>query len=76
MEEEALSFLTAEELEYDKRFKQCSTIEELQKLADETNLLYENNTQIQYRKIDMTIEEFKEKYGLVDINDLKGKYGF
>ena len=76
MEEEALSFSTAEELEYDKRFKQCSTIEELQKLADETNLLYENNSQIQYRKIDMTIDEFKEKYGLVDINDLKGKYGF
>lgn len=76
MEEEALSFLTAEELEYHKKFEQCSTIEELQKLADETNLLYENNTHIQYREIDMTIEEFKEKYGLVDINDLKGKYGF
>ena len=74
--EEALSFLTAEELEYHKKFEQCSTIEELQKLADETNLLYENNTQIQYREIDMTIDEFKEKYGLVDINDLKGKYGF
>ena len=74
--EEALSFLTAEELEYHKRFEQCSTIEELQKLADETNLLSENGTQIQYREIDMTIEEFKEKYGLVGINDLKGKYGF
>ena len=76
MEDKSLAFLTAEELEYDKRFKQCSTIEELQKLADETNLLYENNAQIQYREIDMTVEEFKEKYGLVDINDLKGKYGF
>ena len=25
---------------------------------------------------DMTVEEFTKKYDLIDINDLKGKYGF
>lgn len=42
----------------------------------ETKILDEDIENIQYDNIDMSIEEFKEKYDLIDIKDLKGKYGF
>ena len=61
MEDRTLQLLTEEELEIHRRFERCSTIEEIRQLEED---------------IDMSIEEFKEKYGLIDIKDLKGKYGF
>ena len=76
MENKSLELFTEEELEYHNRFKSCSSIEELQKLADETNRINESVDAIQYRTIDMSIEEFKKRYDLIDIKDLNGKYGF
>ena len=32
--------------------------------------------QLNMKILIMSIEEFKEKYDLIDIRDLKGKYGF
>ena len=40
------------------------------------NLRYKNEEPLQEEDIDMSIEEFKERYGLIDIKDLKGEYGF
>lgn len=76
MENKSLGLLSEEELEYHKRFMSCTTIEELQKMADDTNHINENVGSIQYRTIDIPLEEFKNKYDLIDIKDLKGKYGF
>ena len=76
MENKSLGLLSEEELEYHKRFMSCTTIEELQKMADDTNHINENVDSIQYRTIDIPLEEFKNKYDLIDIKDLKGKYGF
>ena len=45
-------------------------------LEREVNLLNENKGPVEYEDSDMSIEEFKEKYDLIDIRDLKGKYGF
>ena len=75
MEDKSL-LLTEEQLEYHRRFEQCTTIEELRQLEEEMNLRYKNEEPLQEEDIDMSIEEFKEKYGLIDIKDLKGKYGF
>lgn len=76
MEDKSLQLLTEEELEFHRRFEQCTTIEELRQLEEEMNRFYENSEPIQEEDIDMSIEEFKEKYDLIDIKDLKGKYGF
>ena len=75
MEDKSL-LLTEEQLEYHRRFEQCTTIEELRQLEEEMNFWYKNEEPLQEEDIDMSIEEFKEKYGLIDIKDLKGKYGF
>ena len=76
MENKSLGLLSGEELEYHERFMRCTTIEELQKMADDTNHINENVDSIQYKTIDIPLEEFKNKYDLIDIKDLKGKYGF
>ena len=76
MEDKSLLLLTEEQLEYHRRFEQCTTIEELRQLEEEMNFWYKNEEPLQEEDIDMSIEEFKEKYGLIDIKDLKGKYGF
>lgn len=68
--------LSEEELEILKKFEQCTTIEELKQLEREVNFLNENKDPIEYENMDMSIEEFKDKYGYVSIEDLKGKYGF
>lgn len=68
--------LTEEELELNRRFRECTSMEELQKVAEETKFLNENTETIRYPEISMTLEEFKQKYNMIDIRDLKGKYGF
>ena len=68
--------LTKEQLEFQKRVQSCTTIEELKVLSEEMNLLNENSSQSNYRELNMTIEEFTQKYDLTDIKDLQGKYGF
>lgn len=74
MEDKSLELLTEEQLEYHRRLEQCTTIEELRQLEEEMNLRFKDEEQEE--DIDMSIEEFKEKYDLIDIRDLKGKYGF
>lgn len=77
MIDKSLELLTEEELNLNKRFEECKTIEELKALEKEINVLYENNADTrQHKQINMSLEEFKKKYDLVDIRDLKGKYGF
>ena len=77
MIDKSLELLTEEELYLNKRFEECKTIEELKALEKEINVLYENNADTrQHKQINMSLEEFKKKYDLVDIRDLKGKYGF
>ena len=76
MEDKSLELLTEEQLEYHRRLEQCTTIEELWQLEEEMNLRFKDEEQMQEEDIDMSIEEFKEKYDLIDIRDLKGKYGF
>ena len=73
MENKSLELFTEEQLEYHKMFEQCTTIEELRLLEEEMNLRFKDEEPIH---TDMSIEEFKEKYGYVSIKDLKGKYGF
>lgn len=72
----SLELLSEDELQLNKRFEMCKTMEELKALENEINLLNENDAEQQYMQINMTLEEFKKKYDLVDIRDLKGKYGF
>ena len=70
------SILTDEELELFRKVENCTTIEELQKLEVETNTINESRIPSSHIITDMTVEEFTKKYDLIDINDLKGKYGF
>lgn len=76
MEDKSLQLLTDEQLKVHRRLEQCTTIEELREIEEELNLLNEKVEPFQEEDIDMSIEEFKEKYGLINIKDLKGKYGF
>ena len=70
------SLLTEKELELFRKAENCTTNEELQKLEKETNVINEGISQTSHIITDMTVEEFTKKYDLIDINDLKGKYGF
>jgi hypothetical protein len=70
------SLLTEKELELFGKAENCTTNEELQKLEKETNEINEGISQTSHIITDMTVEEFTKKYDLIDINDLKGKYGF
>ena len=70
------SLLTEEEFELFKKAENCTTIEELLKLEKETNTINEGMSQTSHIITDMTVEEFTKEYDLIDINDLKGKYGF
>ena len=76
MEDKSLQLLTEEELEILKKFEQCTTIEELKQLEREVSLLNESKGSIVYEDMDISTEEFKDKFDLIDIRDLKGKYGF
>lgn len=76
MEDKSLLLLTEEELDILKRFEQCTTIEELKQLEREVSLLNESKGSIVYEDMDISTEEFKDKFDLIDIRDLKGKYGF
>ena len=76
MEDQLLQLLTEEELDILKRFEQCTTIEELKQLEREVSLLNESKGSIVYEDMDISTEEFKDKFDLIDIRDLKGKYGF
>ena len=76
MEDKSLLLLTEEELDILKRFEQCTTIEELKQLGREVSLLNESKGSIVYEDMDISTEEFKDKFDLIDIRDLKGKYGF
>ena len=68
--------LTEEERELFKKAGNCTTIEELQNLEKETSTINEGIRQTSHIITDMTVEEFTKKYDLIDIKDLKGKYGF
>ena len=70
------SLLTEKELELFRKAENCTTIEELQKLEKETSTINEGISQTSHIITDMTVEEFTKKFDLIDINDLKGKYGF
>ena len=70
------SLLTEEELELFRKAENCTTIEELQKLEKETSTINEGINKTSRIVTDMTVEEFTKKYDLIDIKDLKGKYGF
>ena len=70
------SLLTEKELELFRKAENCTTNEELQKLEKETNEINEGISQTSHIITDMTVEEFTKKFDLIDINDLKGKYGF
>ena len=70
------SLLTEEELELFKKVENCTTIEELQKLEVEMTTINESRATSSHIITDMTVDEFTKKYDLIDINDLKGKYGF
>ena len=74
--EKYYKLLTEEELCLNKEAEKCTTIEELRVLEENTNLLNENSKQTVHEITNMTVEEFKKEYQLVDINDIKGKYGF
>ena len=76
MNEDYFDLLTEEELAINKRVRECNTIEELLQLADELSALNENSDFANRKVINMSVEEFKKKYNLVDIKDLNGKYGF
>ena len=70
------SLLTEKELELFRKAENCTTIEELQKLEKETSTINEGISQTSHIITDMTVEEFTKKFDLIDINDLKVKYGF
>ena len=70
------SLLTEKELELFRKAENCTTIEELQKLEKETSTINEGISQTSHIITDTTVEEFTKKFDLIDINDLKGKYGF
>ena len=70
------SLLTEKELELFRKAENCTTNEELQKLEKETNEINEGISQTSHIITGMTVEEFTKKYDLIDINDLKGRYGF
>lgn len=68
--------LTEEERAFHKRFKACTTMEELRQLGEEMDQFFKDNPQPPKVIDNMTLEEFKQKYDLIDIRDLTGKYGF
>ena len=70
------SLLTEKELELFRKAENCTTNEELQKLEKETSTINEGISQTSHIITDMTVEEFTKKFDLIDINDLKGRYGF
>ena len=76
MDDNYFELLSEEELELNRRFRECTTMEELQRLYEETQPLNENNETIEYPEMNMSLEEFIRKYNMIDIKDLKGKYGF
>lgn len=68
--------LTDEERAFDKRLEACTTVEELQQLGEEMDQFFKDNPLPPKVINNMTLEEFCKKYDLIDIRDLKGKYGF
>ena len=73
LENKVLELLTSKELELTRKFSKCKTLDELDALSKET-MICENVNCIQCKKIDMSIEDFKKKYDLVEETELFGKY--
>lgn len=75
MDDKILELLSEEQLKIHNRLCNCTTMQELRQVVLDASKLNES-TDPQPLEIGMSIEEFKKKYDLVDIEDLKGKYGF
>lgn len=75
MENKVLTLLSEEQLEIHNKLCNCTTMEELQEVALDA-LRINESVDLQSLEIGMSIEDFKKKYDLIDIKELKGKYGF
>lgn len=76
MDNKSLELLSEKEQMIIKKINSCTTIEELREVEKEFSNINEGKESTHYSEHNMSIEEFKNKYDLIDIKDLRGKYGF
>lgn len=76
MEDKSLEFLTEEELALHKEFHCCKTEEELNKFIEKVEILNESHENNEIPHLDMTLEEFCEKYNCTKLDDIMKRYGF
>ena len=76
MENKSLALLSEKGIEIHKRLLECETIEELQAIVLDTEIFNEDKSNACFIELDISEEEFEKMYDLIDIDNLKGKYGF
>ena len=70
MEEKEIFFVSEEARKFHEEYHNCQTEEEVQALIEKQNKLNESRENNEIPHLDMTLEEFKEKYGLISHEDV------
>ena len=69
--EKFYELLSEEEKDFFKKVNECSSIEEKLQLMQEKKELVESTEEMEYPSVDMTFEEYVQKYNLVVRDDFK-----
>ena len=70
MEDKSLELLTEAERRFFDEYHRCQNEEEIQVLIERENRLNESRENKEIPHLDMTLEELKEKYGLISHEDV------
>lgn len=76
MQDENISFISEEARKFHEEFSQCETMEDIMRLEERERKLNEAREAAVIPHLDMTYEEFLEKYHCIDSDELMKKYGF
>lgn len=74
MEDENVYFVSEEARKFHEEFLRCETIEEIMELAKREQKRNETRCNLDIPHLDMTYEEFLEKYNCVDSEEIRKKY--
>ena len=74
MEDKSLELLTPEQRKLHEEFVNCKTQEDVDRVIEKTRILSESLSEPE-TYLDMTLEEFDNKYHLAKYEDVKEKMG-
>ncbi|MGM9746448.1 MAG: hypothetical protein ACI30H_05780 [Paludibacteraceae bacterium] len=74
--DKSFELMTEEDIAFFEAFHNCKTDEEIDALIEQERKLNESRKNNDIPHLDMTLEEFCERYNCTKLDDIMKKYGF